>query len=72
MKTPLLCLISTLYPVITEPPSAGANQVIETFVSEIEVVGAVGVEGAVAGSTAPFPELDASEGPKSLMAITLA
>ena len=32
----------------TEPPSAGAVQVIETLLPEIAVVGADGVEGTVA------------------------
>ena len=46
--TPSLCRVNTLYPVIAEPPSAGAAQVIRTSLPEIEVVGAAGVEGAVA------------------------
>jgi hypothetical protein len=50
-----LCLISTLYPVITEPPFAGATQVMITLVPEIEVVGAAGVLGAVAYIVAPLP-----------------
>ncbi len=58
MKTPLLCLIFTLYPVITEPPSSGATQVIETLESEIEVVGAAGVLGAVTGIVTMLPEAD--------------
>ena len=43
-----LFLISIIYPVSTEPPSAGAVQVIETLLPEIAVVGADGVEGTVA------------------------
>ena len=38
-----------MYPVITEPPSAGAVQVITTLLLETAVVGAYGVEGTVAG-----------------------
>ncbi len=49
-----LCRINTLYPVIAEPPFAGATQVIVTSVPRIEVVGAVGELGAV-GRAAPFP-----------------
>jgi hypothetical protein len=44
--------------VITEPPSSGATQVIETLVSEIEVVGAAGVLGAVTGIVTMLPEAD--------------
>ena len=45
-----LCRINTLYPVIDEPPLAGAPQAILTYVPEetIELVGAAGVLGAVA------------------------
>jgi hypothetical protein len=53
--TPSLYRIATLYPVIAEPPSKGATQVIVTsVVPEIAVTGAAGVFGAV-GITAPFP-----------------
>ena len=53
---PSLCRISTLYPLIAEPPSAGAAQVIETLLPETMVVGAAGVEGTVfARSIAPVP-----------------
>ena len=52
---PSLCRISKLYSVIAEPPFAGATQFIITLLSEIEVVGADGVEGAVAGNIAPLP-----------------
>jgi hypothetical protein len=45
---PPLCRISTVYPVIAEPPSAGAVQAIETLLPETVVVGAAGVEGKVA------------------------
>jgi hypothetical protein len=42
-----------LYPVIAEPPSAGATQVITTSVPEIAVAGALGVVGiSITGSTA--------------------
>ena len=46
---PSLCRIATVYPVIAEPPSEGATQVITTLVvPEIAVViGAAGVEGAL-------------------------
>jgi hypothetical protein len=46
-----LCLIYTVYPVIAEPPSAGATQVIVTSMPEIAVVGADGVVGATATAT---------------------
>ena len=52
---PSLCRISTVYPVIAEPPSAGATQFIITSLPEIEVVGAAGVLGAVEGIIAPLP-----------------
>jgi hypothetical protein len=45
---PSLCRISTIYPVIAEPPSVGAVQAIETLLPETVVVGASGVEGTVA------------------------
>ncbi len=45
--SPSLCRIATVYPVIAEPPSAGAAQVIVTsVVPEIAVTGAAGVLGA--------------------------
>ena len=44
--SPSLCLIYTVYYVTTEPPLAGATQVIATSVPEIAVVGAAGVVGA--------------------------
>ncbi len=59
-----------MYPVIAVPPSTGATQVMITSVPEIEVVGAAGVLGAVAGRTAPLPGLDEDEGPMALIAIT--
>ena len=68
---PSLCRISTVYPVIAEPPSAGATQFIRTLLPEIEVFGADGVEGAV-GIAAPFPAGDAAEEPIALVAVTLA
>ncbi len=40
-------LIATVYPVITEPPSAGATQLIMTLVREFTVVGAAGVLGGL-------------------------
>ena len=54
-----LCRINTLYPVIDEPPLAGASQAILTYVPEetIEVVGASGAQGAV-GRVAPTSEGD--------------
>ena len=53
--TPSLRRISTVYPVIAEPPSEGATQVIVTsVVPKIAVTGAAGVFGAVI-NTAPFP-----------------
>ena len=51
---PSLYLITTLYPVITDPPSAGAAHVTKTLVPKIVVVGAAGVEGTV-GIIAPLP-----------------
>ena len=45
--TPSIYRISTVYPVITEPLSAGAVQLIATSaVPKIAVTGAVGVLGA--------------------------
>ena len=69
---PSLCRISTVYPVIAEPPSAGATQFIRTLLPEIEVFGADGVEVAVAGIIAPFPARDVPELPKAFLASTLA
>ncbi len=69
---PSLCRISKLYSVIAEPPFAGAAQFIITSLPEIEVVGAVGVEGAVDGNIAPLPAEDAAEVPKAFMADTIA
>lgn len=52
-----------MYPVIAEPPSTGATQVIATLVLlGFVVVGAAGVIGTV-GSTAPLPDADAAELP---------
>ena len=46
--TPFLCRISTVYPVIADPLSAGAVQLIATsVVPEIEVTRAEGVLGAL-------------------------
>jgi len=70
---PSLYLIATVYPVITDPPSAGATQLIKTLLPEIVVVGAAGTLGAVAVYiTAPLLKLDAAEGPKTFVAVTLA
>ena len=66
---PSLYRIATLYPMISDPPSAGAFHVTKTLVLEIEVVGASGVVGTV-GSTAPFPEEEAAELPLEFMART--
>ena len=57
---------------ITEPPSAGASQAIETLLPETVVVGADGVAGTVAGIAAPLPAGDATELPIALVAIILA
>ena len=67
---PSLFRIATLYPVISDPPSAGATQLTTTLVPEIVVVGCTGIWGIV-GSTAPFPEVDAAELPIEFVAITL-
>jgi hypothetical protein len=48
---PSLYRIATLYPVISDPPSAA--HVTKTLVPEIEVAGAAGALGAA--NTAPFP-----------------
>ena len=61
-----------MYPVITEPPSAGAVQVITTLLLETAVVGAYGVEGTVAGIINVMLSLDASEFPIAFFAIILA
>jgi len=66
---PSLFRIATLYPVISDPPSAGAFHVTKTLVLEIEVVGASGVMGTSA-ITAPFPERDAAEIPLEFIAYT--
>ena len=66
---PSLYRIATLYPMISDPPSAGAFHVTKTLVLEIEVVGASGVVGTV-GSTAPLPEEEAAELPLEFMART--
>ena len=64
---PSLFRIFTVYPVIADPPSAGAAQLITTELPETVVVGAVGVLGAV-GRTAPLPAGDAAEFPIALYA----
>jgi hypothetical protein len=70
--TPSLCLIATVYPVITEPPSAGATQLILTLVLlKFVVVGGAGTLGAV-GRTAPLPEVDVDEIPTAFVANTVA
>jgi hypothetical protein len=53
---------------IAEPPFAGAAQYIKTLEPEIEVVGAAGVEGTVAGIIAPFPGGDATPMPIAFIA----
>jgi hypothetical protein len=67
---PSICRINTLYPVIAEPPSTGAAQVIDMLLPEIEVVGAAGALGAVNGRDAPFPVGDAAELPIAFVAVT--
>jgi hypothetical protein len=64
-------LIATVYPVITEPPSTGATQVIVTLVPETAVVGAAGTMGTV-GKTAPLPDEDVDELPMAFLANTVA
>ena len=68
---PSLCRIYTVYPVIAEPPFAGATQVIITLAPEIEVVGADGVEGKN-GIIAPLLLRDVPELPIALVAVTKA
>ncbi len=61
-----------MYPVIAEPPSKGATQVIVTVVLlRFVVVGAAGALGSV-GSTAPLPDVDSAELPTAFVANTLA
>ena len=65
--------MSTVYPVIVEPPLVGAFQVTVTSVPEIAVVGAAGTLGAAAeGNTAPLPAEEAAELPSTFVASTLA
>ena len=45
LQVPFACFIFIEYAVIGEPPLYGAVQFITTFVSEIDVVGAMGVLG---------------------------
>ena len=47
-----------MYPVIGEPPSAGAAQVIVTSVPDIAVIGAAGISGTIIYRTAPLPAGD--------------
>ena len=54
--TPSLYQIKTMYPVIGEPPSAGAAQVIVTSLPKIAIIGAAGALGAV--NTAPLPYVE--------------
>ena len=42
------------------------------MLTELEVIGADGVEGTVAGIIAPLPAGDIAEGPIAFMAVTLA
>ncbi len=51
---PSLYRIATLYPVITDPPSAGAAHVTKTLLPETVVVGVDGVDWKV-GIVAPLP-----------------
>jgi hypothetical protein len=60
-----------VYPVINDPPSAGATQLIKTLLPEIAVIGATGILGAV-GITAPLPWRDVAERPTAFVAVTLA
>ena len=60
-----LCRIDTEYPVIAEPPSAGAGQLISTLLSETLVVRAAGVEGTVAGIVARPPQSELPDLPIS-------
>jgi hypothetical protein len=53
---------------ISDPPSAGATQVIKTLLSEIVVIGAIGVVGNV-GRIAPLPSGDAAEVPIAFIAL---
>jgi hypothetical protein len=57
--------------VITDPPSAGATQLIKTLVPEVVVVGYTGIWGIV-GSTAPFPAKEKAELSTEFVALTLA
>ncbi len=57
---------------IAEPPSAGATQFIRTLLPEIEVDGAIGVEGILAGIVAPFPGEEKAELPMEFVALTFA
>ena len=56
---------------MTEPPSAGAVQVIKMLLPLTMVVSTYGVEGTV-GIIAPFPVGDATELPIELVAIIRA
>jgi hypothetical protein len=49
--------IKTMYPVIGEPPSAGAAQVIVTSLPKITMIGAAGLLGTI-GNTAPLPSVE--------------
>ena len=55
---PSLSRIKTVYPMIGEPPSAGAAQVIVTSVPDIAVIGAAGISGTIIDRTAPLPAGD--------------
>jgi hypothetical protein len=66
-------LIATVYPVITEPPSEGATQVISTLgLLRFVVVGAAGTLGSVGRTAPPLPDKDAAELPIAFVADTVA
>ncbi len=72
--TPSLCRIATVYPVIAEPPSAGATQLVTTLVPEIAVAGAVGVAGTAAKAAAKVviaTSLDQALNPTEFLDLTL-
>lgn len=54
---------------ISDPPSAGATQVIKTLFSEFVITGAIGIVGTV-GRIAPLPSGDAAEVPMAFTALT--
>ncbi len=73
VNMPSLCRISTLYPVIAEPPFAAATQFIIKLLPEITEIGAAGVLGVVKGIIAPLPSKEKEfEKPTAFFALTLA